>query len=134
MPLSDPRPDLKSGSGYSFRALVSHARRMLLSSDVKLLRAGATIGLAALATSAVGASLTLGFWLTEPESFANARGWLSLFLAVLFFGGLTALLSGIVLEYIATMLRLAQGKPTFFAVDRSGDDLLAKYAASRGRR
>ena len=53
------------------------------------------------------------------------RGWLSLFLSVLFFGGMTALLSGIAVEYLSMLLRLAQGKPTFFVVDRSKDRFLA---------
>lgn len=134
MELHDPRPDLRSGSGYGFRALVSHARRLLISSDVKLLRAGASLGLAALAVSLAAAALTLGLWLFQHERFDEVRGWVSLFLAILFFGGLTALLSGIVLEYISTLVRLAQGKPTFFVVDRSRDHLLAAFAARRARR
>lgn len=129
MQLSDPRRDPSRGSGYSPRSLLTHARRMLVSSDVKLLRAGAAIGVAALATSVLGSLVTLALWLFQRDLFAESQGWLSLFLAVLFFGGLTALVAGIGLEYVSTLLRLAQGKPTFFIVDRSKDRLLASLAA-----
>ena len=125
MQLTDPRRDASKGSGYSPRSLLTHARRMLVSSDVKLLRAGAAVGVAALATSVLGSIVTLALWLAQRDLFAESRGWISLFLAVLFFGGLTALLAGIALEYISTLLRLAQGKPSFFVVDRSQDRLLA---------
>ena len=88
-----------------------------------------SIGVAALATSVLGSLVTLALWLFQRDLFAESQGWLSLFLAVLFFGGLTALVAGIGLEYVSTLLRLAQGKPTFFIVDRSKDRLLASLAA-----
>ena len=125
MDLHDPRPDAARGSGYGPRTLLSHARRMLISSDVKALRVGATIGITALLTSLVASVVALGMWVVRPDSFEAVRGWLSLFLAILFFGGMTALLAGIAVEYLSTLLRLAQGKPTFFVVDRSKDRLLA---------
>lgn len=75
--------------------------------------------------SLVAVALALGLWIVRPESFQAVRGWLSLFLSVLFFGGMTALLAGIAVEYLTMLLRLAQGKPTFFVVDRSKDRLLA---------
>ena len=124
MDLHDPRPTPARGSGYDIRALTSHARRMLMSSDIKALRVGATIGVTALLTSLVAGMIALGLWVVRPESFESVRGWLSLFLSILFFGGMTALLAGIAVEYLSTLLRLAQGKPTFFVVDRSKDRLL----------
>jgi glycosyltransferase involved in cell wall biosynthesis len=131
MELKDPRRDRAGGSGYSLRSLLRHARRMLISSDVKLLRAGFLVGAGALATSLVASLSTLALWFFHPDLFELNRGWLSLFLAILFFGGLTALLVGIVLEYISTLLRLAQGHPTFFVVDRSRDRLLEPFIARR---
>ncbi|MAE96451.1 MAG: hypothetical protein CL910_17520, partial [Deltaproteobacteria bacterium] len=132
MELHDTRPDMARGSGYGPRALLSHARRMLISSDVKALRIGASIGVTALLTSLVSTLLVLGMWMVRPEFFDGVRGWLSLFLAILFFGGMTALLAGIAVEYNATLLRLAQGKPTFFVVDRSKDRLLAPLVERDG--
>jgi glycosyltransferase involved in cell wall biosynthesis len=124
MDLRDPRPTAARGSGYGLRSLISHGRRMLMSSDIKALRVGATIGVTATLTSLVAGTIALGLWIVRPEDFVAVRGWLSLFLSILFFGGMTALLAGIAVEYLSMLLRLAQGKPTFFVVDRSKDPLL----------
>ena len=69
MDLRDPRPNVAHGSGYGARALFSHGRRMLMSSDVKALRVGATIGVAALMTSLIAGTVALGLWILHPESF-----------------------------------------------------------------
>lgn len=132
MELRDPRPSVARGSGYGARALFSHGRRMLMSSDVKALRVGATIGITALVASLVAGTAALGLWVIHPESFEAVRGWLSLFLSILFFGGVTASLAGVAVEYLSMLLRLAQGKPTFFVVDRSKDRLLASFAERFG--
>ena len=132
MDLHDPRPSAARGSGYGARALFSHSRRLLMSSNVKALRLGGTIGVTALMASLVAGAGMLGLWILNPEYFQAVRGWLSLFLSVLFFGGMTALLAGIAVEYLSTLLRLAQGKPTFFVVDRSKDRLLEPLVARIG--
>jgi polyisoprenyl-phosphate glycosyltransferase len=111
-------------SGYSLKSLLRHARRMLISSEIKPLRMGATIGTAALLASVVLSVVTLVLKLLRPE-WIQVRGWTSLILAIAFFGGLSSLLIGIVLEYMSTLLLHAQGKPTFFVVDRSKDALLS---------
>lgn len=131
MQLTDSRGDRANRGGYSLGALLAHARRLLISSDVKLLRAGATVGLGALVVSFVASLYTLGLWFVRPDISQIARGWASLFLAVLFFGGLTAVLAGIALEFISSLLRLGQGHPTFFVVDRRKDRLLEGFIARR---
>lgn len=128
-PLIDPRPTDKSG--YNFRALLRHARRMLISSEIKPLRFGATIGIAALAASVILAIVTLFLKLMYPESI-QVRGWTSLILAIAFFGGLTSLLVGIAIEYLSALLVHAHGRPTFFVIDRSKDKLLASLVAKHG--
>ena len=52
---------------------------------------------------------------------------MSLILAVFFFGGLSALLVGIALEYMTILLLDSQGRPPFFAVDRSADERIAQF-------
>lgn len=52
------------------------------------------------------------------------KGWTSTFIAILFFGGLNALLSGLVLESVSDIISSLNGKPAFFVVDRSSDALL----------
>lgn len=112
-------------SGYSFRALLSHAWRMMFSSQIKLLRIGSLIGLAAMLLSVLGGVYVLVKKLIHPE-LIEVQGWASLILAIVFFGGLTAFMLGIALQYLSTLVLKAHGKPTFFTVDRSGDAALAK--------
>ena len=123
--LHDPRG--KEKSGYKLHALLTHARRLVLVSDFKLTRVGSLMGFAALVTSIVtGVTLLLlAFVFAEPF---EVRGWLSLMLGTLFFGGLIATMIGILLEFTSITYRHLQGKPAFFAVDRRSDVLLEQWA------
>lgn len=120
-------------SGYHLHSLLRHARRMLASSQVRSLRFGGLLGLIAVTVSAVMLSVAILGKFLWPGTIA-VRGWLSLFTVVLFFGGVTTLLIGFVLEHMTMLVLHAQGKPTFFVVDRSKDALLAplikEYTAS----
>ncbi|MEK6257407.1 MAG: glycosyltransferase [Planctomycetota bacterium] len=128
--LSDHRYKSGKRSSYSLRRLLSHARRLLISSQTRLLRAGAVIGVGAVVLSFLIGAYKLTQRLVDP-AFVDVPGWTSLFLAILFFGGLNSLLLGIMLEYLWTMLLQAQGKPTFFSVDRSKDAILATAILAR---
>ena len=44
-----------------------------------------------------------------------------------FFGGLTAFLLGVMLEYTSTLVQHTLGKPTFFVVARGKDELLLPF-------
>lgn len=123
LPLVDVRSHAERRSGYSFRSLLRHARRMLVTSQIKLLRLGELTGMLTLIVSAFLSILTLVLKLIYPE-LIQVRGWTSLILAIAFFGGLASLLTGIVLEYMSTLLQQSQGRPAFFVVDRSKDSLL----------
>lgn len=123
LPLVDIRSEGTIASGYSFHALLRHARRMLISSQIKPLRLGALVGTLALGTSILLGCVILALKLLYPERI-DVRGWTSLMLVASFFGGLTSLLVGVILEYMATLIVQVQGKPTFFVVDRSKDELL----------
>lgn len=131
LPLVDVRSMANGQSGYSFRALLGHARRMLISAEIKPLRFGALTGMAALAVSVILSAWVLVTKLVQPEMIM-VRGWTSLILAIAFFGGLSVLLVGIALEYLSALLLQAHGKPTFFVIDRSKDKLLASLVAERG--
>ena len=114
-------------SGYSFRSLVRHAARMLLASEMKFLRLGAAIGILALAGSILLSAVVVGMKIWNPEAI-HARGWVSLVLVISFFGGLTALLGGVLVELTSGLAARAKGKPEYFVVDRSGDALLRGWA------
>jgi glycosyltransferase involved in cell wall biosynthesis len=126
LPLRDARYIFQRRSGYTLGGLLRHARRLLLSSEIKLLRLGASIGLLALVLS-VGLSLLTLVQKLEFPQMISVPGWTSLFLAILFFGGLLSLLVGIALEYMGKMFMHLMGRPTFFVIDRSKDQIILQY-------
>jgi glycosyltransferase involved in cell wall biosynthesis len=126
MPLKDHRFIGKSQSGYNFHKLLSHSRRLLLTTHTKILRLGALIGGLTVIMSVLYSSYVLLKMLFYPETIP-VRGWTSLVMLISFFGGLITFLLGILLEYLAVVLLHIQGKPTFFVVDRNLDAILIEY-------
>lgn len=115
---------IKTGnSGYNLYKLLSHGRRLITSSQTKVLRFGAAIGVLSMMVALFFALTVLYDYLFYPGSI-EVRGWTSLFIGIMFFGGISTFLLGIVLEYLTNMVLHSQGKPVFFVVDRSGDKLL----------
>jgi polyisoprenyl-phosphate glycosyltransferase len=124
--MKDERFIQSGASGYSFSRLLGHAKRMIISSQAKVLRFGALIGFVVM-----GADLVFGLWILiqniiQKES-TVPRGWASLFLVSLFFGGLSISMLSIILEYLTGVVLHIQGKPTFFIIDRSTDARIAKF-------
>lgn len=126
LPLKDDRYISEGRSGYSFHSLLSHARRMFQSSELKMLRIGALLGVAAMLIAATAALYAVGLKLFFPQMVV-VQGWASLIVAVLFLGGLNAFLVGLILEQLSLILMQTHGKPTFFEVDRRGDDMLRAW-------
>lgn len=128
MTLTDERYATQKKSGYSFRSLLSHAWRMVFSSQIKVLRIGAIFGFLVLGLASISILYFLSLKLFWPDVIP-AQGWTSLFLTMSFFGGLLALMSGITLQYLSTLVLQAHGKPRFFVVDRSTDKDIATWFA-----
>ncbi len=128
MDLRDDRYMSTGSSGYNLRSLISHARRMLASSQVKMLRLGAAFGMMILLMSILAAVVLFAIAIFAPERI-TIQGWASQVLLTTFFGGLCVFMIGIVLEYISIMLVRSHGKPLFFAIDRSSDEELQSYFA-----
>ncbi len=126
LPLHDRRYAITKKSGYSLKRLLSHARRMVISSPGKVLRAGALVGILATMCSLLFGTVTLVRKIIAPDSI-QVQGWTSTFLIVIFFGGLTTFLIGVMMEYITNMLLHAQGKPAFYVVDRSSDARISSW-------
>lgn len=126
LPLKDHRHIKTGASGYSWRKLLSHARRMLQSSELKVLRLGALIGFAAMVLAAVYAIYAVMIKIMFPEM-VPVQGWTSIMVAVLFLGGLSTFLIGLVLEHLSLILMQTHGKPTFFEVDRRSDEVLRAW-------
>lgn len=125
MPLRDRRQSQGGKSGYTFRSLIQHARRLVISSHSKLLRIGVWIGALAMLCSVVTGVGVVILRLLAPETI-GVQGWASLILLVLFFGGLTSMLLSIVLEFLTNMSLHTQGKPTYFIVNRSSDEIVKR--------
>lgn len=123
MPMKDERFITTGRSGYKFAKLVSHARRMLMSSGAKSLRLGGLLGLLISLLAFVGALILTLVKLVDPE-LVQVRGWASIVVIVTFLGGTIMLLLGAVLEYLSMLVLHAHGKPIFFGIDRSKDALL----------
>lgn len=115
-------------SGYSFRSLMAHARRLLESSEVKAVRFGAGLGFLAMLLSAVTALATVVLKLVAPR-LITLQGWASVMVAILFFGGLISVLLGLVLELLSILVMQSHGKPTFFEINRHGDGVLRQWFA-----
>lgn len=122
--MSDERFRSSGRSGYSLRKLLSHARRLLVSSQAKAIRAVALVGAFAVGVAVVMAARAVYLRITD-EALGAVRGWTSLFVALLFFGGMTVFILVVMSEYLVNIVLHTQGKPTFFAVDRSSDQALA---------
>jgi glycosyltransferase involved in cell wall biosynthesis len=120
----DERYRTSGRSGYSLRKLISHARRLLLSSHAKSIRTVAFVGIVAVVIAVVMAVRAIYLRLTDVAIEA-VRGWTSTFVTLLFFGGMTVFILVVMSEYLLNIVLHTQGKPTFFAVDRSGDRALA---------
>ena len=123
--LDERNQNQEEDSGYSFYGLIKHAKRMVMSTKIKVLRIGIPIGIFAFIISIGVSFFALGSTILNMNTIIN-KGWSSLILVMLFFGGLSSLLIGFVLESISDLSLSVNGKPTFFVVDRSKDALLKK--------
>lgn len=117
-------------SGYTLMALFAHARRMIMSEQIKVLRVGMLLGLLAIFFS-VGYPLFIAIKHTMGLYEVSVRGWPSLMVTTSFFGGLSLFLLTILLEYVAFISARAKGHPNHFICDRSGDRELQEYFAAR---
>lgn len=113
-------------SGYNFYSLLNHAKRLLQSSNVKLLRLVSMIGFIVMLIGFLAALLTTIIKIYYPE-FIAVEGWTSIIIITLLLGGFNTFLSGLVLENISVILMQTHGKPKYFEVDRTPDDYLAKW-------
>ena len=126
MNLKDDRFIRSRKSGYNFFKLLSHARRMLMSSGPRVMRTASILGLLIITLSAIGTALLIFSYFHGAGS-DLVRGWSSLFITTVFFGGTIIFFIGIILEYLALLVMNAHGKPIFFTIDRRSDALLFDY-------
>lgn len=128
--LEDNRYTTNNKSGYNIRKLISHARRLIISSQTKILRIGALFGSLSMVACVIFAAKILLQKIFTPEKIP-VQGWTSIMLIIVFFGGLTSFLLGIIIEYISNILLHMQGKPAFFIVDRRKDSIAINFFNKR---
>jgi glycosyltransferase involved in cell wall biosynthesis len=123
--MTDHRYRASGKSGYSFFSLLAHARRLIISSHTRIGRIVAVVGVGAVLL-ATFMSIRVVVGRLGGLGDIYVPGYASLMVAILVFGGLIAILLVGIFEYILNIALHTQGKPTYFAVDRSGDEQLAK--------
>lgn len=126
MLLKDDRYIVTGKSGYNLKSLFSHARRLLFSTQVKALRIGSAIGGLAVCLAFLFSFVVVVAKLIDP-SIIPVTGWASLMITIMFFGGVSIFLTGLVIEYISILIMDTHGKPLYNFVDRSSDKILAGY-------
>lgn len=116
-------------SGYNFRRLLSHARRMLMTSDAKLLRGASYLGFIVF-NLCIMLSLyfSLKKWLM-PESITIA-GWASQVVMLLMTISVVIIILGVISEYLSTLVQESNGKPTYSTVNRDKDILIKDFFES----
>ena len=123
---TDQRLIICGKSGYNLSKLLSHARRMILSTQTKALRIGGLLGILTFILSlSFGSFIFLNYFF--GWTVIDVQGWASIVVISSLLGGVSLLLISIVIEYMSIILLHTQGKPTFFVVDRSADKLLLHY-------
>lgn len=104
------RPGSDHPSGYSYRKLVSHFWRLVISLGPRPLRLVSFIGVfAALA----GVMVALVVLIEKLIGNIKVPGWTSIVVVSLPLGGMTLLAIGIVAEYVGAAVRMAMGKPLY---------------------
>lgn len=124
---------IKTGqSGYSIKSLLSHARRLLQTSNLKIVRIGAYIGFLAMILGILASFITFIEKLFFPE-LITANGWASLIISILLLGGLNAFLIGLALENISILIMQSHGKPKYFEINRESDLILLDWYSDKER-
>jgi polyisoprenyl-phosphate glycosyltransferase len=97
-------------SGYSFRRLLSHFWKLVISSGTRTLRLVSAAGVA----FAVMGFLWAGYLLVAGLSMERTvQGWTSTMVAVLLGTGLILFALGVIAEYVGVAVSMAMGKPPY---------------------
>lgn len=128
--LVDERYTKEKESGYGISKLISHARKLIVSSQVDVTATGIVLGAIAIVFAFSFAVGTVFQKLAFPDSIESA-GWASIVAIVTFFGGVIITLLCIALEYLNICVLNQLGKPTFYTIDRSSDQTVENWYLSK---
>lgn len=98
-------------SGYSFRTLLSHYWRMVISSGTRVLR---MVSLTGVLLAVIG--VVLAIVLATSVALGNTpqvQGWASTIVIMLLTSGATMFALGVIAEYLGAVVNMAMGKPLY---------------------
>ena len=105
-------------SGYSFRRLLSHFWRLVLSSGTRGLRLVSFIGVA---FGLLGIALALFVVIARLTNSVTVEGWASVIVVVLLGVGAILFSLGVIAEYVGVSVNMAMGKPPYLIVSDPAD-------------
>ena len=108
------RTEGREASNYSFRKLLSHFGRLIISSGTRPLAFVSLIGFVFFMLGII-----FSLWVLFQRLFTDAvpQGWTSSFVATLVVGGLTLLSLGVIAQYLRTAVNMSLGKPLYVVVE-----------------
>lgn len=112
------REEGRPASAYTFRRLVSHFWRLVISSGTRPLRFVSTMGIL---FALLGFGVAISSVIQKTVGDVSVQGWTSVFVATLVVGGAVLFALGIIAEYIAASSSMAMGKPVYVIVRDPGD-------------
>ena len=110
----------RDGSGYSFKKLIRHYGKLLLSVEISGLRLVVSI---AVAFGALLVALSAGYLLIawKTNVYQQTPGWMSLFLLGVMTNILILLLITYIIKTVSVLWQRSSGSPTYLLVDRTVD-------------
>ncbi|MHA7134534.1 glycosyltransferase [Oerskovia turbata] len=110
-------------SGYSYRRLLSHFWRMVLSSGTRGLRLVSVLGVI---LGAIGVVMAVFLTVNKIAGEDVPSGWTSLIVVILLTSGAILFSLGVVAEYIGVAVNQAMGKPLYLIVSDPRNGPLGK--------
>ncbi len=108
------RSEGREASNYSFKKLVAHFGRLVISSGTRPLVIVSIIGFVFFMLGII-----FSIWVLFQRFFTDTvpQGWTSSFVATLVIGGLTLLSLGVIAQYLRTAVNMSLGKPLYVVVE-----------------
>lgn len=113
-----PRSNGARPSGYSWRRLLSHFWRLVISSGTRVLRAVSMLGVL---VAVVGLLLAVVVVVARLTNEITVEGWASVMVVLLVGTGVVLVTLGVVAEYVGAAVNMAMGKPPYLIVDDPRD-------------
>ena len=125
VPLREEREGRRSG--YSFRTLLSHFWRMMLTGGTRALRLVSLLGVL---FALIGTVIAVALIVRQMVSPEPVEGWTSLMVLVLICTGAILFSLGVMAEYIGVAVNMAMGKPPYLITHDPADGPLGRRPES----